>query len=68
MVFATMAAGGDTAQNDGGAEQAVEGAFDPGSHDRVLSKGLLIPCNGAGATLCAVIAARFRFVSLFFSA
>jgi hypothetical protein len=67
MVFATVAAGGDTAQNDGGAEQAVQGAFDPGSHDRVLSKGLLIPAM-VPAALCAVIAAGFRFVSLFFSA
>jgi hypothetical protein len=68
-VAVAMAAGREAADEEGDAKQAEQGAFDPGFHDRVsffkevVEQGLMVPGMARG-----VLSARYRFVSVYFSA
>jgi hypothetical protein len=64
-----VTAGREPTHQNGGAEQANEGTFNPGFHDSVsyLKKGLnkvvMVPQMGSD-----VLSARYRFVSVCFKA
>jgi hypothetical protein len=64
-----VAAGREAAHQNGDAEQANEGTFNPGFHDSVsylkkgLNKDVMLPQMGSD-----VLSARYRFVSVCFKA
>jgi hypothetical protein len=62
-----VTAGRKATDQDGGAEKADEGAFDPGFHDSVsyLKKGLNMAAMVPGSS-DGVLSARYRFVSVCF--